>query len=136
MKEEKEAKRKIKYASRLYVILAGITVIFAIFCIMFPEMANNIIKQKYAHMDLKSFDPKIMLISSYIIEAVIYIWYFWLSIRVAKEKSEGNVLFIVLIISAIGACLSLYDRLDITTLLGFFVDVLILQSLYRIRVED
>ena len=128
---EKSAKETLKSFSIIYIILAVYSVLLAIICNVVPDIAN-MFKNGFAH------NVMIDIIAGTVVNVIIYIWYFWLTRRVADGKSNGTLLMILLILGVVGSIVSFFTTTSLATLLtlDFIVDMIALCYVIRARKEN
>ena len=127
---ERSAKETLRSYSIIYVILAIFNVALAIICSVIPEVSN---------MFKTAFGNEGML-TIYIgtaVNVILYLWYFWLTRRVADGKSNGTLLMILLVLGVVGAIVSFFTAKARISLLSldFIVDIIGLCYLLKARQE-
>ena len=119
----------LKSFSFVYIVLAGILVIAALVCNFVPDIANAI----------KSIpdQPNIMLVSNItaVVNVLVYLWYFWLTRRVADGKSNGTLLMVLLILGVVSKIVTLIMTRSVTSItnLDFIADAFGLYLLLKVR---
>lgn len=87
-------------------------------------------------MELNGLNPKVIVAIGYAIEAVFYLWFFWLLRRVSSGKSNGTFVMVLLIASIIASVIDQFRAFDVVTMLGLMVDAYIVNLIYNIRTEN
>ena len=100
--KNREPKNLLKSFSWTYIVLAAIILIFVIVMNLIPdfgEKAKEITGQDNAVIAFNTI---------FVVNIIIYIWYFWLARRVANGKSKGTLYLVLLALGAIGGIISLF----------------------------
>ncbi len=127
------ARKELDYFSWVYVILAGLTCLLIIPCFVFPETSVEMISKR--GINIGNMKATTLLTITYIIEAVLFLLYFWFLRRIVKKKSKGTVLIVLLILGIVFGFVGQFDDFSISTLISMFVDIYVLQLIYRIKQE-
>lgn len=132
----RDSKNTLKAYSLIYIVLAILTILLIITNFVFPEIAENLVDIKFKDMELNGLDPKVIVAIGYAIEAIFYLWFFWLLRRVSSGKSNGTFVMVLLIASIIASVIDQFRAFDVVTMLGLMVDAYIVNLIYNIRTEN
>lgn len=130
----KNARETLDNFSRLYVLLAILTLLLIIPCFMYPEKSAEIVSRR--NISLIKFDPSVVLTISYIIEAAIYLVYYFFLRRVVNKKSSGLFISVLIFISFVIGFMNQFSGIRISSIISMIVDLYVLQLLYKIRMGE
>ena len=100
--KKRNPKKLLKQFSWTYLILAIFILIFIIVVNLSPSFEDTL--KKYINEE----NPVLVFNTLFIVSILIYLWYFWLSRRVADGKSKGTLYMILLSIGAIGGIVAIF----------------------------
>ena len=128
---ERSAKETLRSYSIIYIILAIFSVALAVICSVIPEI-SNMLKTAFGN------EGMLTIYVGTAVNVILYLWYFWLTRRVADGKSNGTLLMILLVLGVVGAIVSFFTaKASISSLLSldFIVDIIGLCYLVKARQE-
>lgn len=131
-----DARNQLKNFSLVYVILAAICLLFIVLNYVMPEVAEERLQAVDQNISLSNLTPTAILTISYIIEAVCFVIYALLVKNFAERKNKGVLLAILLAISILSYIATLYKKFVFSALLGFLVDVYVLQLVLYVKRFD
>jgi hypothetical protein len=129
--KKKTPRQTLKSLSWTYIILAVIGVIFAIVFALIPNI-NEIIKE---HIDVEN--PLLYCEVTIIVNILIYVWYFYLSRRLADGKSKGYLYIVLLLLGVAGGIIGFTNgATKAISSIDFIIAVVALYFIYKIKKED
>ena len=130
-----KAKKALRTYSWVYVILAVFVGILAIAVLTVPEVLEAV-EKSYSTANLNGVKPETVLCTTFVMQALVYLWYFWLLRRVANGKSNGTLLMVLLIIGIICSVFELIGAFQISALLKIAINAWVLYLILKIRNAD
>lgn len=126
---QRTPKETLKSFSWIYVILAALFAISGILVNTVPEIAD---------LFKDNQDLILGLNATAIFTTLFYLWYFWLSRRIAAGKSSGLFFMVLLILGIIGKIVHVISTRSIVSLISLdsIVDLMGLYFVYKVRNED
>ena len=131
-----DARNQLKNFSLVYVILSVICLIFIVLNYVMPEVAEERLQAVDQNISLSNLTPTALLTISYIIESACFLIYALLTKNFAEQKNKGVLLTILLVISILSYIATLYKNFVFSALLGFLVDVYVLQLVLYVKRFD
>ncbi len=131
-KTKDEIRFELKGYSWAYVIMAILTILLIAINYMYPDISAEIVKRVYKDMDLQ-LAPTTILTIGYIIEASVYLLFYYLLRRVINKKDRGIFLGVLLIICIILNFTNLFINIDISVLLGLIINIYILGMISKLN---
>lgn len=127
---KRSPKNSLKGLSWSYIFLAALAIIGMIIWACIPDVADKFTEvtgDKNSFMELEV---------GFAVNALIYLWYFWLARRVVNGKSKGTFYMILLAIGVIGGIGSFFAGYSkaISTV-DFVIDCVALYFLVQVRNE-
>lgn len=127
-----DKKKALNIASFGYIVVALIGIITMIVYLNKPSLAANLIKQA---KDLK-MSTNALIISTYVISTIITLLFFWATRRVAKGKSRGTILLVLLILGAVGNIFAIVKHFSIYTLVYAVFEVILIALIFAVRADE
>ena len=129
-----ESSRKIlKIFSVIYMLGAVIAIIFAICLIAKPSLIDAKMLEKYSNIKVKESDLKTAVIVGVFVQALVYLIYSTMIRNVAKGKSSGGILMVLLAFSAVGGITSIISKFTVGALFYLAIDVILLLLVINAR---
>ena len=125
-------KKALNIASYGYIIIALIGIGTMLAYLVKPSLATDFLKQV---KDLK-IAKNAFIISSYTISTVITLLFFWATRRVAKGKSRGTILLVLLILGAVGNIFAIVKHFSIYTLVYAVFEVILIALIFAVRADE
>ena len=125
-------KKALNIASYGYIIIVLIGIGTMIAYLVKPSLATDFLKQV---KDLK-IAKNAFIISSYTISTVITLLFFWATRRVAKGKSRGTILLVLLILGAVGNIFAIVKHFSIYTLVYAVFEVILIALIFAVRADE
>ena len=125
-------KKALNIASFGYIVVALIGIITMIVYLNKPSLAANLVKQA---KDLK-MSTNALIISTYVISTIITLLFFWATRRVAKGKSRGTILLVLLILGAVGNIFAIVKNFSVYTLVYAVFEVILIALIFAVRAEE
>ncbi len=127
-----DKKKALNIASFGYIVVALIGIITMIVYLNKPSLAANLVKQA---KDLK-MSTNALIISTYVISTIITLLFFWATRRVAKGKSRGTILLVLLILGAVGNIFAIVKHFSIYTLVYAVFELILIALIFAVRAEE
>lgn len=127
-----DKKKALNIASFGYIVVALIGIITMIVYLNKPSLASELLKQA---KDLK-MSTNALIISTYVISTIITLLFFWATRRVAKGKSRGTILLVLLILGAVGNIFTIVKHFSIYTLVYAVFEVILIALIFAVRAEE
>ena len=127
-----DKKKALNIASFGYIVVALIGIITMIVYLNKPSLAANLVKQA---KDLK-ITTNTFIISTYVISTIITLLFFWATRRVAKGKSRGTILLVLLILGAVGNIFAIVKNFSVYTLVYAVFEVILIALIFAVRAEE
>lgn len=127
-----EKKKALNIASFGYIVVALIGIITMIVYLNKPSLASELLKQA---KDLK-MSTNALIISTYVISTIITLLFFWATRRVAKGKSRGTILLVLLILGAVGNIFAIVKHFSIYTLVYAVFEVILIALIFAVRADE
>lgn len=127
-----DKKKALNIASFGYIVVALIGIITMIVYLNKPSLASELLKQA---KDLK-MSTNALIISTYVISTIITLLFFWATRRVAKGKSRGTILLVLLILGAVGNIFAIVKHFSIYTLVYAVFEVILIALIFAVRAEE
>ena len=127
-----DKKKALNIASFGYIVVALIGIITMIVYLNKPSLAANLVKQA---KDLK-MSTNALIISTYVISTIITLLFFWATRRVAKGKSRGTILLVLLILGAVGNIFAIVKHFSIYTLVYAVFEVILIALIFAVRADE
>lgn len=121
-------KKSLKGLSWTYIILSAIIVIGMITFACIPKFADKLVEYTGKKDSFINFEIQLG------INALIYLWYFWLAKRFIDGKSSGIFYMVLLILGVVGGFVSFFLGYTKTiSSIDFIIDVVALYFVLQIR---
>lgn len=127
-----DKKKALNIASFGYIVVALIGIITMIVYLNKPSLAANLVKQA---KDLK-ITTNTFIISTYVISTIITLLFFWATRRVAKGKSRGTILLVLLILGAVGNIFAIVKNFSVYTLVYAVFEVILIALIFAVRADE
>lgn len=127
-----DKKKALNIASFGYIVVALIGIITMIVYLNKPSLASELLKQA---KDLK-MSTNALIISTYVISTIITLLFFWATRRVAKGKSRGTILLVLLILGAVGNIFAIVKHFSIYTLVYAVFEVILIALIFAVRADE
>ena len=127
-----DKKKALNIASFGYIVVALIGIITMIVYLNKPSLAANLVKQA---KDLK-MSTNALIISTYVISTIITLLFFWATRRVAKGKSRGTILLVLLILGAVGNIFVIVNNFSVYTLVYAVFEVILIALIFAVRADE
>ena len=127
-----DKKKALNIASFGYIVVALIGIITMIVYLNKPSLAANLVKQA---KDLK-ISTNALIISTYVISTIITLLFFWATRRVAKGKSRGTILLVLLILGAVGNIFAIVKNFSVYTLVYAVFEVILIALIFAVRADE
>ena len=127
-----DKKKALNIASFGYIIVALIGIITMIVYLNKPSLAANLVKQA---KDLK-ITTNTFIISTYVISTIVTLLFFWATRRIAKGKSRGNILLVLLILGAVGNIFAIVKNFSVYTLVYAVFEVILIALIFAVRADE
>ena len=127
-----DKKKALNIASFGYIVVALIGIITMIVYLNKPSLAANLVKQA---KDLK-ISTNALIISTYVISTIITLLFFWATRRVAKGKSRGTILLVLLILGAVGNIFAIVKNFSVYTLVYVVFEVILIALIFAVRADE
>jgi uncharacterized BrkB/YihY/UPF0761 family membrane protein len=127
-----DKKKALNIASFGYIVVALIGIVTMIVYLNKPSLAANLIKQA---KDLK-MSINAIIISTYVISTIITLLFFWATRRVAKGKSRGTILLVLLILGAVGNIFAIVKNFSVYTLVYAVFEVILIALIFAVRADE
>lgn len=127
-----DKKKALNIASFGYIVVALIGIITMIVYLNKPSLAANLVKQA---KDLK-ITTNTFIISTYVISTIITLIFFWATRRVAKGKSRGTILLVLLILGAVGNIFAIVKNFSVYTLVYAVFEVILIALIFAVRADE
>ena len=133
MKDKISAREYLRNFNCIYILLAILTLLLIIPCYIYPQTSLEIVTRR--GLEIGNLTASQILTISYIIESAFYILNFFLISRVVKEKSNGNLIAVLLIIGIFIGFMDQFNGIKVSVMSGMLVDLYILQLIYKAKKE-
>lgn len=127
-----DKKKALNIASFGYIVVALIGIITMIVYLNKPSLASELLKQA---KDLK-MSTNALIISTYVISTIITLLFFWATRRIAKGKSRGTILLVLLILGAVGNVFALVKNFSVYALVYAIFEVILIALIFAVRAEE
>ena len=127
-----DKKKALNIASFGYIIVALIGIITMIVYLNKPSLAANLVKQA---KDLK-ITTNTFIISTYVISTIVTLLFFWATRRIAKGKSRGTILLVLLILGAVGNIFAIVKNFSVYTLVYAVFEVILIALIFAVRADE
>ena len=127
-----DKKKALNIASFGYIVVALIGIITMIVYLNKPSLASELLKQA---KDLK-MSTNALIISTYVISTIITLLFFWATRRVAKGKSRGTILLVLLILGAVGNIFAIVKNFSVYTLVYAVFEVILIALIFAVRADE
>ena len=127
-----DKKKALNIASFGYIVVALIGIITMIVYLNKPSLAANLVKQA---KDFK-MSTNAIIISTYVISTIITLLFFWATRRVAKGKSRGTILLVLLILGAVGNVFAIVKNFSVYTLVYAVFEVILIALIFAVRADE
>ena len=127
-----DKKKALNIASFGYIVVALIGIITMIVYLNKPSLAANLVKQA---KDFK-MSTNALIISTYVISTIITLIFFWATRRVAKGKSRGTILLVLLILGAVGNIFAIVKNFSVYTLVYAVFEVILIALIFAVRADE
>lgn len=127
-----DKKKALNIASFGYIVVALIGIITMIVYLNKPSLASELLKQA---KDLK-ISTNALIISTYVISTIITLLFFWATRRVAKGKSRGTILLVLLILGAVGNIFAIVKHFSIYTLVYAVFELILIALIFAVRADE
>lgn len=127
-----DKKKALNIASFGYIVVALIGIITMIVYLNKPSLASELLKQA---KDLK-MSTNALIISTYVISTIVTLLFFWATRRVAKGKSRGTILLVLLILGAVGNIFAIVKHFSIYTLVYAVFEVILIALIFAVRADE
>ena len=127
-----DKKKALNIASFGYIVVALIGIITMIVYLNKPSLASELLKQA---KDLK-MSINAIIISTYVISTIITLLFFWATRRVAKGKSRGTILLVLLILGAVGNIFAIVKNFSVYTLVYAVFEVILIALIFAVRADE
>ena len=127
-----DKKKALNIASFGYIVVALIGIITMIVYLNKPSLASELLKQA---KDLK-MSTNALIISTYVISTIITLLFFWATRRVAKGKSRGTILLVLLILGAVGNIFAIVKHFSIYTLVYAVFELILIALIFAVRADE
>ena len=128
-----DKKKALNIASYGYIVVALIGIVTMIVYINKPSLASEMLKQ---FKDIKNISDTAKIITSFVFSTIITLLFFWATRRVAKGKSRGNILLVLLIFGAIGNIFAIVKSFSIYTLIYAIFELILIALIFAVRAEE
>ena len=121
------SRKQLKVFSWVYIVLAVLSLLAVLGFLLIPDVLNEVIKTQFANFNFEGLDPKAVLYTSIVIEALFYFFIFWLMRGTAAGSSARRIVLIVLLVlSIIGSIINLINVFTIMQLISLLIDIYVL----------
>ena len=127
-----DKKKALNIASFGYIVVALIGIITMIVYLNKPSLAANLVKQA---KDLK-ITTNTFIISTYVISTIVTLLFFWATRRIAKGKSRGTILLVLLILGAVGNIFAIVKNFSVYTLVYAVFEVILIALIFAVRADE
>ena len=127
-----DKKKVLNIASFGYIVVALIGIVTMIVYLNKPSLVPEIVKQaKQLKVSTNAF-----IIMTYVTSTIVTLLFFWATRRIAKGKSRGNILLVLLILGAAGNILTLVKNFSVYVLVYGIFELILIALILAVRAEE
>lgn len=127
-----DKKKVLNIASFGYIVVALIGIVTMIVYLNKPSLVPEIVKQaKQLKVSTNAF-----IIMTYVTSTIVTLLFFWATRRIAKGKSRGTILLVLLILGAVGNVFALVKNFSVYALVYAIFEVILIALIFAVRAEE
>lgn len=127
-----DKKKVLNIASFGYIVVALIGIVTMIVYLNKPSLVPEMVKQA---KQLK-VSTNALIIMTYVTSTIVTLLFFWATRRIAKGKSRGTILLVLLILGAVGNVFALVKNFSVYALVYAIFEVILIALIFAVRAEE